>query len=368
MHDLARHTEIRAIEAAHRAAQARLGLAVAYYTAMMWEAVSPTRPKATASAWIERVTRMIIVGRQRSLELNKSYYQLVRALDTGWVLGMPDLPAGTPITLPNLRDHFAGLVEEIAQLGFGETGRGDADEQLLAKALADAASKENFRAEQFQRTGLIDILSELRSRFDSDNPALLLDKFEWPKDRDGDYLRGIIEPQLRDEVIKALEAKIARRKQANHSDRVLKDRHAKDHQDSGSRGAGIADWLTIGAGRSGSAYAMRRDKRVRAVGRGTSNNPCYFCAMLASRGFVYQTESSAGFGGAGISKWHPNCHCYPIIRWVSNAQLPPLNLYFKKMWPQVTSGLSGDAAIRAWREWMAERAAELMSKQPPGGA
>lgn len=29
---------------------------------------------------------------------------------------------------------------------------------------------------------------------------------------------------------------------------------------------------------------------------------------------------------------HPNCRCYPIIRWVDADQLPELNQRFKDMW------------------------------------
>ena len=312
--------------------------------------------------------RVILVGRQRSIELTKAYYQLARAVDTGLVLGMPDLESGTPITLPNLRTRFVDLVEEIAQLGFGESGRGDVDERLLAKALADAGNSDDLRADALRRSDLGPLLDELREQFGTDDPLLKIQQFSWPSDRDPEYLRGIIEPKLRDEAIKALEAKLARRAEANHSAKVLKERQAEDHRASGSRGAGIADWAVVNAGRAAATYAVRRDFRVKAVGRGTSSNPCHFCAMLASRGFVYRTEGSAGFGQDSISKWHPNCHCFPIIRWVDNAGEPPLNLYFKKMWPQVTQGYSGAAAIRAWRQWIAKRATELMNQQPPGGA
>lgn len=49
--------------------------------------------------------------------------------------------------------------------------------------------------------------------------------------------------------------------------------------------------------------------------RVTDGDPCYFCAMLASRGAVYQTAGTAGreandrFAGEGLFKFHDDCGC-----------------------------------------------------------
>lgn len=79
--------------------------------------------------------------------------------------------------------------------------------------------------------------------------------------------------------------------------------------------------------------------------------------MLASRGFVYVSAATAGFTAGGVSDIHPNCHCFPIVRWVDveNDQLPALNKYFMEMWPKVTAGYSGAAARRIWRNWISTR-------------
>lgn len=38
---------------------------------------------------------------------------------------------------------------------------------------------------------------------------------------------------------------------------------------------------------------------------------CEFCLMLASRGFVYHSEKSAG----GLTHWHSNCDCRVVAGW-----------------------------------------------------
>jgi len=41
-------------------------------------------------------------------------------------------------------------------------------------------------------------------------------------------------------------------------------------------------------------------------------NPCAFCRMLASRGYVYATRETAWRSGDG---YHGDCHCQPIPQW-----------------------------------------------------
>lgn len=357
---MARSTEIDLIQAAHRAAQARIALAIAYLSQVEWATVNPANPSGTSSSWLERSMRAIVVGRQRSMELSRSYYQLVRALDTGYVMGEPDLPKGASITLGNLREHFLGLVQKNAQLGHGETGLGSADDSWVERVLSQALDPSNPRHDQFLRSDLIDLADRLSAAMDSDDPLLRIDRFEWPSDRDPQYLRSHLEPQLRDRAIRALEEKNRRRKELSLTREGELKARAKDHKDSGSNGAGVVDESVTNGGRGIIQYAMRRDTRVRMVARGTSATPCSFCAMLASRGFAYASEATA------VSGQHPNCHCYPIVRWkaVTDDDLPELNRFFKAEWPKVTKGYSGAAARRVWRRWIAKRTHFLLTEDP----
>lgn len=354
---MAQSSELEAISAAHRAAQARLALAIAYLSQVEWASVSATFPSATAAGWLERTTRAIIVGRRRSLELAKSYYQLSRALDTGFVLGMPDLPEGSEITLSALRGHFVGLLEQTAQLGFGETGLGGPDDQWVERLLAEGLEPSNARHDQFLRSDLGDTIDRVKAAMGTEDSLLGVDRWRWAPDFPDDYLARRITPELRKRAVEALEAKNRKRKQQELTKQERARKAAEDHRTSGSSGAGIVDQLVIQGGRNMLVSVVRSDARAKLVARGTSSNPCGFCAMLASRGFVYVSAATAGFTAGGVSDIHPNCHCFPIIRWVDvdNDQLPALNQYFMDMWPKITAGYSGAAARRIWRNWIAQR-------------
>lgn len=337
-------------------------MAIAYLAVAEFRSVSKKAPRRTAAAWRKRVIQAAYVARRRSMALSKAYYQLARALDTGFVLGNPDLPVGSAITLNALREHFISLVEIIAQLGVGETGTGDADDQHLEAMLAKALDPTNSRARGFAATDLQHVLEQLQKAMGSDDPELRKDDFAWPRDAAFERFEKTISKKLDADVIDALEAKIAKAAEVDSAPQVAERKAADNHEKSGSRGAGIVDWATVQAGRGVIAYAGRRDSRVKLVGRGTSNNPCHFCAMLASRGFVYMSDRSAGFNAQGVSEWHENCHCYPIVRWDAQASEPPMMAFYKEQWPRVTKGFSGAAAIRVWRRWIASRALALQTQ------
>lgn len=58
-----------------------------------------------------------------------------------------------------------------------------------------------------------------------------------------------------------------------------------------------------------------RDVRALAFARVSDGDPCYFCALMISRGFVYRTKKAAGrnandrFDGPGLYKFHDRCAC-----------------------------------------------------------
>lgn len=58
---------------------------------------------------------------------------------------------------------------------------------------------------------------------------------------------------------------------------------------------------------------IQEDKDALGYIRVTRDNPCFFCAMLASRGIVFGVdsfdESDPRFTGKGTAKVHDNCYC-----------------------------------------------------------
>jgi hypothetical protein len=98
-------------------------------------------------------------------------------------------------------------------------------------------------------------------------------------------------------------------------------------------------------------------------------DPCSWCAMLASRGAVYRSEGTAGrdkndkFIGEGQFKWHDHCGCTAIA--VFDPDDPHLknaeDLY--DQWLRETQGYSGKAAVNAWRRYWENRG----TRQPGSG-
>lgn len=70
---------------------------------------------------------------------------------------------------------------------------------------------------------------------------------------------------------------------------------------------------------------------------------CSFCLMLASRGAVYASQATAG----ARDRYHTNCQCRaePVF---SPADVPTFNRELSREWGEVTAGLSGKDALRAW--------------------
>lgn len=81
--------------------------------------------------------------------------------------------------------------------------------------------------------------------------------------------------------------------------------------------------------------------------RVTSGSPCAFCAMLASRGGVYQSERSASF------ETHDGCNCKPEPIYRTDARLPPGSERFAQMWREATRGVPAKGALNAFRRALA---------------
>ncbi len=81
---------------------------------------------------------------------------------------------------------------------------------------------------------------------------------------------------------------------------------------------------------------------------------CGFCAMLASRGAVYVSESSALVAKDGL-KFHDHCNC-GVTALYKHQQEPPEVQRLYRQWRRVTAGRSGAAAQREWRKHWEQRA------------
>lgn len=99
---------------------------------------------------------------------------------------------------------------------------------------------------------------------------------------------------------------------------------------------------------------LRRDRTVVGYGRVTSGKPCYFCAMLASRGPVYTDESfresDPRFFGPGKVKVHDSCNCMlrPFYS-ERNENYTDQHRTYDRIWRSVPHVGSGRKQINAFR-------------------
>ena len=353
-------SEVLAVEAAGRAAQARLGLAAAYLSLLAWQTVNIQNAAATGAAWVGQSVRIIYAVRQKSSRLAKAQYQLVRALETGYTLGQPDYTDGV-VTLAGLREQFQAAVLEVATLNTEAGSTDDPDEQWFESELrrADVSGVDvNARSDRLSDTELDKYIQDLLDATPDDDRDIRVDRFQWQGGLSPDATERAFAEMIEKAAVTALAEKARRLSSRGETDpNALLRRLTKEYDSKGSVGAGYVDWAGVSAGREDIAYAVKRDRRVVKVARGLGPNPCAWCSMLASRGFVYASKESAGFNAFGRSEWHRNCHCYPIVRFSTrtDGSLPAINLYFEQKWEEVTKGKSGQAARTEWRRWVEKR-------------
>lgn len=106
-------------------------------------------------------------------------------------------------------------------------------------------------------------------------------------------------------------------------------------------------------GRATILGAVRSDRRSLGWARLTDGKPCAFCALLASRGPAYKSETTAKF------RAHDGCGCTPVPVFDPNAPWPGRAEEFRKDYDETISGrfAGGDGnneAVRAWRQRYAE--------------
>lgn len=108
--------------------------------------------------------------------------------------------------------------------------------------------------------------------------------------------------------------------------------------------SGAASRQIFEGGRKAMLTVIDRDDVALGWARVTDSDPCYFCAMLASRGPVYGSRRQAGFEA------HDHCGCTAEPVFSRDAAWPGRGREFQQLWNDNIRGQhSGMAAVRAWR-------------------
>lgn len=110
--------------------------------------------------------------------------------------------------------------------------------------------------------------------------------------------------------------------------------------------SGAATRLILNGGRDTLLESIRVDTEAQRWARISDGDPCFFCAMLVSRGAVY-TEQSVRFEA------HDHCGCVPEPFYPGSE--PPLTKQFRDLWDTTTRGLYGREAVNAFRAAVEQR-------------
>ncbi|MFD7101925.1 VG15 protein [Streptomyces celluloflavus] len=333
----------------HRLGQVQISAGASRAVLDRWRQVSPTALEQTAGRWLEESLSLTRTYRRRSRRLTADYVRLLRALRTGETL--PPLDGG-PVrdeaSLGELRDHFA---------------------------VSAGASRRPHRDDA------------VRVSVDTD--------FEWPQaDTDAEDRRATVSlvvtgPVAAERRISRLRAQRGRLDDADFLadlDGIMRD--------AGAAVAGAADRDAQMGGRDLMQESSHADRAVIGWARVTDGDPCWFCAMLASRGAVYRNAWTARYQGhasrrrgagsdpppggwedwsperlarwevgRGLARFHNNCHCTLVPVYSRTDWVPEASRAYRELYEAVTEGLTGSEARAAYRAAMAARRARVRSRQ-----
>lgn len=335
------HTaEAERAAAAFQVALTQIGTGTVADALVLWQDVPATSRASTASAWLKKAITLVMTRRRQSRDLARAYFRLARALRTGTTVADPYHPEPTYITLDVLRREFASLAGEPES---PQEGPAADDQTDTSSTPSEAVTSESGNASEDSE--------------DDDADRILVEELEGLREAE-----ERIEREAEQELRTALEAlgtenlrkKLDKIDGGRTADEVDKLRE-EALREAGARQAAAAERIAMNGGRSAIWNHMSRDRRVLGYIRlSRSGTPCGWCAMLISRGAVYRSKSSAEF--ADGDKYHDNCHCYaePIYsrEQYNSSSAYELNRRYSALWPKVTRGLSGKAAVSAWRRFI----------------
>ncbi|WP_406192375.1 hypothetical protein OH733_05400 [Streptomyces griseus] len=360
----ARQAEADRAAVAFQTALTQIGAGTVADALTMWGDVPATARASTSASWLRRAVTLVMTRRRVSRDLARAYYRLARALRTGSTVADPYHPEPTYITLDVLRREFAELAGEPVERP--QEGRSEPSGTSTPETPSSAASSEPVEADE-------DDSPSDDQESDDELDRVLVEEIEGLREAE-----ERIEREAEEELRTALEAlgpnnlqkKVDAIDGGRTADEVdgLRD---EAHRQAGARQAAAAERIAMNGGRSTVWNHTSRDRRaVGYIRLSRSGTPCGWCAMLISRGPVYRSSASAQY--ADGDKFHDNCHCYaePVFsrEQYGSSSSYELNRRYEELWPKVTRGLSGKAALTAWRRFIRQEqkaAAQEARRQTP---
>jgi hypothetical protein len=313
----------------------------------MWEDVPATARASTATSWLRRAITLVMGRRRQSRDLARAYYRLVRALRTGTTVADPYHPEPRYVTVTTLREEFAALIGGAER---PQEGRASDPPTETSDSTSSAATGQAGEADE-------EAPDDPDQASEDELDRILVEEIEGLREAE-ERIEREAEQELR-LVLEALGPTNLQKKVdvidgARSADEVDKLRDEAKKQ-AGAQQAAAAERVAMNGGRSAIWNHMSRDRRALGYIRlSRTGTPCGWCAMLISRGPVYRSKNSAEF--ADGDKYHDNCHCYaePVFtqEQYSSSSTYELNRRYEELWPKVTRGLSGKAAVSAWRRFI----------------
>lgn len=331
----------------------------------LWSDLPADMQAATAQRWLGKAIQLVMFRRQRSQALALAYYRLARALRTGKTIADPYNPEPSYISLDTLRREFASLTDPSPQ---------DTGQEPAANGSADtdpaSGTPEGSEASQPPQGGGVEVEAD-----DPDDDLILVEELEGLK-AEMDRIEKEAEAETRS-ALSQLGAMNSIKKQ-RQVDAKADDAAAKKaaaHKKAGKRQAASAERITMNGARSTIYATGSRDARVIGwIRLSRTGTPCGWCAMLISRGpttkdgrqilNLYRSKRGAQHQGNNQDedKYHDNCKCYAMpvysVADFESSDLYALNRLYAEQWPRVTSGLSGDSALHAWRNFIRRQQAD----------
>lgn len=131
-----------------------------------------------------------------------------------------------------------------------------------------------------------------------------------------------------------------------------------------SRMSGAASRLALDGDRETFEQTMSSGQGIVGYRRVLGGPGCGFCAMLASRGAVYLSESSASRTKDGL-RFHDHCRCSPVPLYTHEDE-PSEVRFLQRLWNSATRGHTGDGKARAWRRTWEARQRAIRAAEPGG--